>query len=108
MQRETLAASAVLAVAAATIFSLAGRADVGVALAAGVVVGSTNVLLIPFLMSQGAPSVAGNAIRLVLLSLVAIFAALALGGAIWPVMMGVALAQAVMVGASVRQGMRPA
>lgn len=108
MHRETLAGSAVLALAAASIFTLAGRADVGVALAAGVVVGSTNVLLIPFLMSQGAPSIAGNAIRLFLLSLVALAAALALGGAIWPVMVGVAVAQAVMVVASVRQGMRHA
>lgn len=108
MHQETLAGSAVLALAAAATFGLAGHPDIGVGLAVGLVVGSANVLLIPFLMSQGAPSIAGNAMRLLVLSVMAVAAAFALGGSIWPVMIGVAAAQAMMVAASVRQGMRQA
>ena len=108
MHQETLAGSAVLAVAAAATFGLAGHADVGIGLAAGLLVGSANVLLIPFLMTQGAPSIAGNGLRLLVLSVMALAAAFALGGSMWPVMIGVAAAQAIMVAASVRQGMRPA
>ena len=108
MHRETVVGSAVLAVAVAATFSLAGHADIGVGLAVGIAVGSANVFLIPFLMSDGAPSMVGNATRLVVLSVFAMAAALALGGAIWPVMIGAAAAQAVMVAASVRQGIRQA
>lgn len=108
MHQETLAGSAVLAVAAAATFGLAGHADVGIGLAAGLLVGSANVLLIPFLMTQGAPSIAGNGLRLLVLSVMALAAAFALGGSMWPVMIGVAAAQAIMVAASVRQGMRQA
>jgi hypothetical protein len=50
--------------------------------------------------------VAGSLLRLVMLSLLAIGAAMMLGTAAWTVPLGIGVAQLVMVAAGVREGLR--
>ena len=106
MVQESVAGSAVLAVLAASAFLVTGHAQVGIGLAAGIVIGSANGLLIAASVDRAAPFVASSIGRLALLSAVALLAGLLLGGQIWPVVAGAGIAQVVMVGAAVRQGLR--
>jgi hypothetical protein len=75
-------------------------------LAAGLLLGSLNGYLIQSLLGRGTPFVAGSLLRLVMFSTVAIAAALLLRGVGWSVPLGIGVAQLVMVGAGVRQGLR--
>ena len=65
-----------------------------------------NGYVIDALLGRGAPFLAGSMLRLATFSAVALLVATAFGIAAWPVVIGVAGAQLVMVGAGVRQGMR--
>ena len=96
------ALAAIVAVAAALI----GHAPVGMGLAAGLLLGSSNGYLIQSLLGRGTPFVAGSLLRLVMFSAIAVVAALLLRGVGWSVPLGIGVAQLVMVGAGVRQGLR--
>lgn len=106
MLRETVIASAVLALVATTIAGLFGQITIGVGLGAGLLLGSANGYAIQALLGQAAPFVAGSLLRLATLSALALLLAVAVGISAWPVMIGIAGAQLVMVGAGVRQGLR--
>lgn len=106
MLRETVIASAVLALVATTIAGLFGQISIGVGLGAGLLLGSANGYAIQALLGQAAPFLAGSMLRLATLSALALLLAVAFGISAWPVMIGIAGAQLVMVGAGVRQGLR--
>ena len=106
MLRETVIASAVLALVATTVAGLFGQMSLGIGLAAGLLLGSANGYAIDALLGNATPFLAGSMLRLATLSALALLLAVAFGMSAWPVMIGVAGAQLVMVGAGVRQGMR--
>jgi hypothetical protein len=104
--RVTVMVCCVVAVAVVAISVVAGRPAIGMGAAAGLLVGSLNGYFIQTLLVRRAPFVAGSLLRLVMLSAVAVGAAMLLPSAGWSVAMGIAAAQLVMVGAGVRQGLR--
>ena len=104
--KMTVTVCAVLAAIVAAGAALSGHAAVGMGLAAGLLLGSLNGYLIQSLLGRGTPFVAGSLLRLVMFSTVAIGAALLLRGVGWSVPLGIGVAQLVMVGAGVRQGLR--
>lgn len=104
--RDTLAASAVLAGAIVMVAALAGHLTIGIGLGAGVLIGSGNAYVVGALLDRVAPIVQGSVLRLAFFSALALGAALVLGSAVWSVVLGVGLAQFVMVATAVRQGMR--
>lgn len=78
----------------------------GAGLAVGLVLGSANGFLLRELLSRGTPFVAGTLMRIVLFSSLVLMAAFVLRGSAWTVPLGIGLAQLVLVGAGVREGMR--
>lgn len=104
--RETVVASAALAVVIVLIAGVAGHLPIGVGLGAGLVIGSFNGSLVAGTLDMGAPFVASSVVRMAAVSAIAILAPVMLGIAIWAVLIGVAAAQLIMVAASVRQGLR--
>lgn len=83
-----------------------GHAAVGFGLGAGLLIGSTNGHLVLATLRTRASFALVSVGRLIALSGVAVGVALVLGPYAWSVLIGVAAAQAVMVGAAVRQGLR--
>jgi hypothetical protein len=73
---------------------------------AGLLLGSLNGYLLQALLGRGTPMVAGSLLRLVVFTSVVLVAALMLGSAAWTLPLGIGLAQLVLVGAGVRQGLR--
>jgi hypothetical protein len=106
MLRESVIASAILALSVASVAVLLGQAVIGVGVAAGLMLGSANGFAIEALLGRGTPFVAASMLRLVTLSALGLLLAVIFGISAWPVMIGVAGAQLVMVGAGVRQGLR--
>jgi hypothetical protein len=106
MLRESVVASAILALVATAISAVFGHIGIGLGVAAGLLLGSANGFAIEALLGHGTPFLAASMLRLVTLSALGLLLALALGISAWPVMIGVAGAQLVMVGAGVRQGLR--
>src|SRR5579859_4993227 len=104
--KVTVTICAVLAALVAAGGALIGHASVGMGLAAGLLLGSLNGYLIQSLLGRGTPFVAGSLLRLVMFSSIAIVAALLLRGIGWSIPLGIGVAQLVMVGAGVRQGLR--
>jgi len=104
--KVTVTICAVLAAIVAVAAALFGHAAVGMGLAAGLLLGSLNGYLIQSLLGRGTPFVAGSLLRLVVFSAIAVVAAFLLRGAGWSVPLGIGIAQLVMVGAGVRQGLR--
>lgn len=104
--RETVAASAVLGALIAMAASIAGHASVGFGTALGLLLGSGNGYLIVALFDRGSSFVMASLIRLSVFSALALVAALVLGSSAWSVLIGVGVAQLVMVAAGVRQGLR--
>ena len=106
MLRETVVASALLAMAIVLLAGVTGHLTFGLSVAAGLMLGSGNGYLVLALLKQGTPFVAGSMFRLVSITAVALVASVVFGLAMWPALLGLAAAQLVMVAASVRQGMR--
>jgi len=106
MLRETLIASAVLAMVVTTIAGLVGQLDIGAGLGTGLILGSANGYAIQALLGNATPFLAASVLRLATLSALGLLLAVTFGISAWPVMIGVAGAQLVMVGAGVRQGLR--
>jgi len=104
--KVTVTVCAVLAVIVAAGAALAGYAPAGMGLAAGLLLGSVNGYVIQSMLRRGTPFAAGSLLRLVVFSTVAIGAAVLLHGVGWSIPLGIGIAQLVMVGAGVRQGMR--
>jgi hypothetical protein len=106
MLRETVIVSAVMALVATSIAGLLGQIGIGIGIAAGLILGSANGYAIDALLGNATPFLAGSMLRLATLSALALLLAIALGISAWPVILGIAGAQLVMVGAGVRQGLR--
>ena len=106
VQGQTLVLAVLLAPAAFAAASLAGYPKVGVALALGLLLGSANGFLIQSTFDRRAPILATSFVRLAIFTGVA-FGAAAAGMAIMPLVAGLALAQLLMSGVGVRQGIRP-
>lgn len=106
IQKQTVVASLVIAVAAFVVSSLAGEPALGAGLGTGLVIGSLNGFIIKALLDRGAPVLATSVLRLAFFSMLALVAARLLGGFVWPVVIGIGAAQIVMVGIGVRQGTR--
>jgi len=87
IQRETVGACLLLTGAIIVGAGIAGQPLIGAGLGAGVVLGSLNGFTAMF-------------------TILALIAARLLGVSVWPVAIGMGLAQLVMVGFGVRQGMR--
>jgi hypothetical protein len=104
--KTTVRACAVLAAATAAASALTGHLSLGLGIAAGLVLGSLNGYLIQALLGRGAPMVAGSLLRLVMFSSIVLVAALMLDAEAWTLPLGIGIAQLVMVGAGVRQGLR--
>jgi hypothetical protein len=103
--RETVTASVILAAVAIAVGLLAGRAAVGLGLAAGLVVGSFNGHAVVALLDRHMPFLGASVVRLAALSSGAIVVALLAGAPPWAGLLGVAGAQVVMVVAAVRRGL---
>ncbi len=104
--RETVAGSAALGLVAALVAVFAGHASVGIGIALGLVIGSSNGYLIAGLLDRNPSFVFASLLRLAALSAVAVGAALLLQSSAWTVLIGVGAAQLVMVATSVRHGLR--
>jgi hypothetical protein len=104
--KVTATACAFLAAAVAAGAALTGHLSLGMGIGAGLLLGSLNGYLIQALLGRGTPMVAGSLLRLVMFSSIVLVAALMLKSAAWTVPLGIGLAQLVMVGAGVRQGLR--
>jgi hypothetical protein len=103
--KMTVTACALLAAAIVVGAALIGHLSLGLGIAAGVLLGSLNGYLIQGLLGRGTPMVAGSLLRLVMFSSIVLIAALTLGIAAWTLPLGIGVAQLVMVGAGVRQGL---
>jgi len=104
--RDTVAASAAVAVLVLLIAIIAGQLTLGVGLGAGLVIGSLNGHLVTALLARDTPFVMGGVVRMAILSAVAVLAAVIFGSPAYAMLLGVGGAQLVMVGVSVRQGLR--
>ena len=104
--KTTVTACAALAAAIAAGGALTGHLPLGLGIAAGLLLGSLNGYLIQGLLGRGTPMVIGSLLRLVMFTLIVLIAALMLGTAAWSLPLGIGVAQLVMVGAGVRQGLR--
>jgi len=104
--KTTVTACAALAAAVVVGSALAGHLPLGLGIAAGLLLGSINGYLIQGLLGRGTPMVAASLLRLVMFSSIVLIAALMLGTAAWTLPLGIGVAQLVMVGAGVRQGLR--
>ena len=106
MLRDSVVASAILALVVTTIAALFGQLLIGIGVAAGLLLGSANGYAIQTLLGSATPFLAASMLRLATLSILGLLLAVVFGISAWPVMIGVAGAQLVMVGAGVRQGLR--
>lgn len=104
--RETVVACATLGLAVAVAATVAGHASFGIGIAAGLLIGSTNGYLMVALLDQDSSFLFASLMRLAILSVVALGAALLLQSSSWTVILGVGAAQLIMVAAGVRQGLR--
>jgi hypothetical protein len=104
--KTTFAACATLAALVMAASALTGHLTFGVGIAAGLMLGSVNGYLFQALLGRGTPMVAGSLLRLVMFSSIVLVAALTLGTAVWTLPLGIGIAQLVMVGVAVRQGLR--
>jgi len=106
IQAEALGASVLLAAGVMVGAALAGYGTLGAGVGAGLALGSFNGFIIKALLDRRAPMLPTSILRLGLYSLVALLAARLLGGSVWPVVIGIGMAQLVMVGVGVRRGLR--
>lgn len=106
MLRSSVAASVIVAAASIAFGAAAGRLEAGIALAAGLLIGATNGRLVVATLGRTNSFVLASMGRLILLTAVAFGVAALVGPQAWLVLLGVGLAQIVMLGSAVRQGLR--
>lgn len=106
VQQETVVASMILAGAVVLGAGLAGHLLLGAGVGAGIIIGSLNGFMIQAMLDRGAPIAVTSMVRLGLFTILALVAARFVGGSVWPIVIGIAVAQLVMVGVGVRQGRR--
>jgi hypothetical protein len=104
--QKTVVACLVISIATAVVGSLTDHMAIGFGLAAGILLGSFNGYLIQGLIGRKTPFVASSLLRIVLFSSIVLLAALMLRSIAWTLPLGIGVAQLVMVGVGIRQGMR--
>ena len=104
--RDTLYVSVALALIALVAGLILGQRAIGLGIAIGLVVGAANGRLIQVAIARQAPFVASSIVRMVVLSGAAILIAFLVGASPAALLFGIAGAQVVMVGMSVREGLR--
>ena len=104
--RDTWIASVAFASVAFLAGFVAGQRSIGLGLALGLVVGAAHGELIQRVVASHAPFVVSSVMRMAAVSAVAVLVALLVGASPIAVLLGVAAAQFVMVGAAVREGLR--
>lgn len=104
--RETVVGCAMLGLLATAVAGVAGHSSVGIGIAIGLLLGSTNGYMIVALFDQNSSFLFASLMRLAILSAVAVGVAFLLQSTAWTVLLGVGAAQVVMVMAGVRQGLR--
>jgi hypothetical protein len=104
--RQTVLACSIAAAGAAVVASVLGHVEAGLAMAAGLVLGSLNGYLIQGLLNRGTPFVAASLIRILFFSSLVLIAALTLRTNAWALALGIGIAQLVMVGVGIRSGLR--
>ena len=105
--RDTVAVSVVLASLAFVAGFVFDQRPIGLGLALGLVVGATNGELIQRVIVSNSPFLLSSLLRMAGLSAVAIGVSFLVGASTVALLLGVGAAQFVMVGAAVRQGLRP-
>ncbi len=104
--RGTVMGSLFLALAAIVASAAIGRLGIGVALAAGLIIGASNGYLLVATVRQRAPFVAASIFRMALLTSTGLMAAIVLHAEAWAVLLGVGIAQLVFAAEGVREGLR--
>ena len=102
----TTISCAILAVAIVVASTLFGHVSVGIGLGAGLLLGSLNGYAIQELLVRRTPFRIASLLRLGAFSSLVLLAAVVFGTQAWTLPLGIGLAQLVMVGAGVRQGLR--
>ena len=97
---------AIAAVAATAIAWALGHPAAGLAMAAGLVLGSLNGYLIQGLLNRGTPFVAASLMRILFFSSLVLIAAFTLRTNAWALALGLGLAQLALVGVGIRRGLR--
>lgn len=105
--RQTAVVCSIAAVAVTVTASLLGHPAAGLAMAAGLLLGSLNGYLIQGLLVRGAPFAAASLMRILFFSSLILVGALILRSNAWALALGIGLAQLVMVGVGIRKGLRP-
>lgn len=106
MVRGSAMACAIVAAASIASGVATGHTATGIGLGTGLLIGSTNGVLIAQTLQRNMPFTLASIGRLLLLSGLAVGLALLLGPQAWALMIGVAAAQVLMVAVAVRQGLR--
>jgi hypothetical protein len=104
--RDTVVVSIALAAASLLAGLVLGQLAIGLGVALGLGVGAANVELIERVISSRWPFVVSSIMRMAIISAAAIGLAFIFGTSQITLLLGVAAAQFVMVGVSVRQGLR--
>ena len=104
--RQTVLACSIAAAGAAVVASALGHIEAGLAMAAGLMLGSLNGYLIQGLLNRGTPFVAASLMRILLFSSLVLIAAMTLRANAWALALGIGMAQLVMVGVGIRRGLR--
>ena len=104
--RQTVLVCSIAAAGAAVVASALGHVEAGLAMAAGLVLGSLNGYLIQGLLNRGTPFVAASLMRILFFSSLVLFAALTLRANAWALALGIGMAQLVLVGVGIRRGLR--
>ncbi len=104
--RDTVAVSVALASIAFLAGFVVNQRSIGLGLAVGMILGASNGELIQRMIDSRSPFLISSVFRMLGLSGVAILVAFVVGASPIALLIGVAAAQFVMVGAAVRQGLR--
>ena len=104
--RDTVAVSVALASVAFLAGFVVDQRAIGLGLALGLVVGAANGELIQRVIAANSPFLLASLLRMAGISVVAIGVSFLVGASTAALLLGVGVAQFVMVGAAVRQGLR--
>lgn len=106
MLRGTVAASLLVGLFAIAGSLVVGRPSVGMSLAAGLAIGSTNGYLMIAALNRRTPFAASAFLRMALLTGAVVIAATLLRGQPWAVALGVAISQLLLTAVGIREGLR--
>jgi hypothetical protein len=104
--RDTLVVSVAFGLIALVAGFVLGQRPIGLGMALGLVLGAGNGQLIQQAIARRVPFVVSSIVRMAALSAIAILIAFLVGASPAAVLLGIGVAQVVMVGAALRQGLK--